>query len=55
MDIKIYRTGTFSNTKQELIAMAVDQQTADIICSALGMQGIGYWAENKDGNRVLDD
>ena len=55
MDIKIYRTAIFSDAKQELIATAVDLRTAAIICSALAMQGIGYWAEDKEGKRVFDD
>lgn len=55
MDIKIYRTSKFTDTKQEIIATAVDLQTADIICTALAMQGVGYWAEDKDGNRILND
>lgn len=55
MDIKIYRTGIFSDAKQEVIATAKNLQIANIICTALAMQGIGYWAEDEDGNRVLDN
>lgn len=55
MDIKIYRTGPFTDSKQELIATAINLQTAEIICTALAMQGIGFFAEDKDGKRVLND
>lgn len=55
MDIKIYRASIFVDDKEELIATAANLQIADIICSALAQNGIGYYAEDMNGNRVLDD
>lgn len=55
MDIKIYRTGIFSDVKQELIATAANLQYADIICTALVQQGISCMAEDQNGEKVLDD
>lgn len=55
MDIKIFRTGIFSDVKQELIATAANLQYADIICTALIQQGISCLVEDGNGNRVLDN
>lgn len=55
MDIKIYRTGNFTDNKQELIATAASLLYADMICCSLAQHGISHIAENENGERVLDD